>query len=145
MNNTQLIITWEQFYSDTQELGGKLMTLGPWDGIIGVARGGLVPATIIAHILGIRSIDTVCISSYSDETKAKDMDLEILTTIEKKHGKWLVVDDLVDTGHTAKVVKDLVPSAFISCVYAKPQGEPFIDIFAKSIPQSTWIVFPWEV
>ena len=144
MSHAKLIVTWEEFHHDAQALGDILKERGPWDGIIAVARGGLVPAAIIAHVLGIRSVDTVCIASYSDETAAKTMDLEVLRSIASKPGKWVVIDDLVDTGETAKIVRRLVPDSCIACVYAKPIGMPFTDIFVREIPQDTWVVFPWE-
>lgn len=144
MSGEKLILTWDEFHRDTRVLGDMLRERGPFTGIIAVARGGLVPATIVAHVLGIRSIDTVCISSYADETKAKTIDLEVLRDVAEKEGRWLVIDDLVDTGETCKMVRRMVPSAMVACVYAKPLGEPTTDIFVRSIPQGTWIVFPWE-
>ncbi len=140
----KMILSWEEFHRDTKALAEMLRERGPWDGIIAVARGGLVPAAIIAHALGIRSIDTVCIASYHDETHAKTMDLEVLQDIASKPGRWIVVDDLVDTGETAKIVRRQVPSAFIACVYAKPLGQECTDIFFRPVEQKTWIVFPWE-
>jgi xanthine phosphoribosyltransferase len=140
----KVFLSWEEFHRDTRALAETLRARGPWDGIIAVARGGLVPAAIVANILGIRSIDTMCISSYSDATKAKDMDLEVLRSVGEKEGRWLVIDDLVDTGETAKMVRRLVPSASIACVYAKPAGQPHTDFFVTNFEQHTWIVFPWE-
>ena len=144
MSAEKLILKWEEFHQDTRAMGEMLKERGPFTGIIAVARGGLVPAAIIAHVLGIRSIDTVCIASYSDETKAKSLDMEVLRNVAQKEGRWLVIDDLVDTGETAKIVRRLVPSALVACVYAKPLGESTTDIFVRAIPQDTWIVFPWE-
>lgn len=141
---TQMVLTWEQFHEDTRLLGQQLAVTGPWDGVIAVARGGLVPAAIIAYMLGIRSVDTVCISSYSDETQAKTSDIEVLKELAEKKGRYIAVDDLVDTGETAKMVRRLVPSACIACVYAKPLGITFTDLFARQIPQDTWVIFPWE-
>lgn len=142
--HAKLILSWDDFHRDTRALAETLRSQGPWDGIIAVARGGLVPAAIVANILGIRSIDTMCIASYSDSTKAKDMDLEVLRSVGEKQGRWLVIDDLVDTGETAKMVRRLVPTAVIACVYAKPAGQQYTDFFVTGFPQHTWVVFPWE-
>ena len=140
----KLFIDWKTFQKDTIALAEKVKGLGPWDGIIAVARGGLIPAAILGNVLGIKRIDTICISSYSDETKKQEANAKILKEIENRPGKWLIVDDLVDTGSTAKIIKQHMPKAFIACVYAKPQGKPTVDIYEKDIPQETWIVFPWE-
>ena len=56
----------------------------------------------------------------------------------------LVIDDLVDTGTTAKVVRALLPKAHFATVYAKPQGRPMVDTFVTEVSQDTWIFFPWD-
>lgn len=59
-------VTWEQFHRDSRALAWRLLdTKKKWDRIIAVARGGLIPAAIIARELDIHYVDTVCISSYT--------------------------------------------------------------------------------
>jgi len=60
-------------------------------------------------------------------------------------GGWLVIDDLVDTGRTAVVLRKLMPKAHFAAVYAKPAGKPLIDTFITEVSQDTWIYFPWDV
>jgi xanthine phosphoribosyltransferase len=139
-----LNISWEQFHRDTQSLAQQLRnTNRKWSGIIGVARGGLVPAAIIAHELGIRLVDTICINSYDDET-LKSKNLEVLKRVTSEDDTLIVVDDLVDTGSTFDVILSMVPNAYRCAVYAKPLGISSTDSFIKEVPQETWLVFPWE-
>ena len=56
----------------------------------------------------------------------------------------LIVDDLVDTGKTAKIVRDILPKAHFATVYAKPMGRPMVDTFITEVSQDTWIYFPWD-
>ena len=56
---------------------------------------------------------------------------------------WLVIDDLVDTGTTARVVRALLPRAHLATVYAKPAGKPLVETFVTEVSQDTWILFPW--
>ncbi len=56
----------------------------------------------------------------------------------------LIVDDLVDTGQTAKIVRALLPRAHFATVYAKPMGRPLVDTFITEVSQDTWIYFPWD-
>ncbi|HBM12081.1 MAG TPA: xanthine phosphoribosyltransferase, partial [Rhodospirillaceae bacterium] len=58
---------------------------------------------------------------------------------------WLIVDDLVDTGNTAKIVREMLPKAHFATVYAKPAGRPLVDTFVTEVSQDTWILFPWDV
>ena len=57
---------------------------------------------------------------------------------------WLIVDDLVDTGVTAKAVRALLPKAHFATIYAKPNGRPMVDTFITEVSQDTWILFPWD-
>ena len=56
----------------------------------------------------------------------------------------LIVDDLVDTGKTARVVREIIPKAHFATVYAKPMGRPLVDTFVTEVSQDTWIFFPWD-
>jgi xanthine phosphoribosyltransferase len=56
----------------------------------------------------------------------------------------LIVDDLVDTGRTAKLVREMLPKAHFATVYAKPMGRPQVDTFITEVSQDTWIFFPWD-
>ena len=57
----------------------------------------------------------------------------------------MVVDDLVDTGATAKVVREMLPKAHFATIYAKPLGRPLVDTFITEVSQDTWIYFPWDM
>ena len=56
----------------------------------------------------------------------------------------LIVDDLVDTGKTGRLVREMMPDAHFAAVYAKPQGKPLVDTFITEVSQDTWIYFPWD-
>jgi adenine/guanine phosphoribosyltransferase-like PRPP-binding protein len=108
-----------------------------------VTRGGLVPAAIVARELGIRHIDTVCIASYGDDDRASGR-IVVLKPIVGDGAGLLIIDDLVDTGETARAVRDMLPKAHFATVYAKPAGRPLVDTFVTEVSQDTWIAFPWE-
>ena len=57
---------------------------------------------------------------------------------------YLIIDDLVDTGATARVVRALLPRAHFAAVYAKPAGRDTVDTFITEVSQDTWILFPWD-
>jgi xanthine phosphoribosyltransferase len=57
---------------------------------------------------------------------------------------WLIIDDLVDTGKTAAVIRKMLPRAHFATVYAKPQGKPLVDTFVTEVSQDTWVLFPWD-
>jgi xanthine phosphoribosyltransferase len=103
-----------------------------------------VPAALMARELGIRNVETLCISSYDHNSQRELVVVKAATTAGDGEG-WLVVDDLVDTGGTAKAIRDLYPKAKFITIFAKPMGEPLVDDFEVAIPQDTWIEQPWDM
>jgi adenine/guanine phosphoribosyltransferase-like PRPP-binding protein len=110
---------------------------------VAVTRGGLVPAAIVARELDIRLIDTVCIASYADDERAPGR-IVVFKSISGDGEGLLIIDDLVDTGETARAVRDMLPKAHFATVYAKPAGRPLVGTFVTEVSQDTWIAFPWE-
>ena len=141
-------VSWEQFHRDARALAWRLADAGPFDAIVAITRGGLVPAAIVARELGIRLIDTVCVTSYNHTTQGEMRLLKgaVPEIAARPEGgkRVLIVDDLVDTGSTAKLVRDLLPDAHFAAVYAKPMGRPLVDTFITEVSQDTWIYFPWD-
>jgi xanthine phosphoribosyltransferase len=139
-------VSWEELHRNARALAWRLIDKGPWKGIVAITRGGLVPAAIIARELEVRLIDTVCVSTYDHQNIRETQVLKGVTNgIEGDGTGWLIVDDLVDTGRTAQVVRDLLPRAHFATIYAKPAGRPLVDTYITEVSQDTWIYFPWDV
>lgn len=128
-------------HRDARALSWRLAEAAPFQGIVAIARGGLVPAQIVARELSIRLIDTICIASYDDETRGEPT---ILKGVAGSGEGWLIIDDLVDTGQTGRVVRHMLPRAHFATVYAKPAGRPVVDTYVTEVSQDTWILFPWD-
>jgi xanthine phosphoribosyltransferase len=135
-------VSWEELHRHARALAWRLLELGPWRGIVAVTRGGLVPAAIVARELDLRLVDTVCVASYDDRTQGK---VTILKPIAGDGTDLLIIDDLVDTGETARAVRELLPKAHFATVYAKPAGRPLVDTYVTEVSQDTWILFPWDI
>lgn len=135
-------ISWMDLHKDVVTLAKKLPS-HPWEGLVAITRGGLAPAAIIARILNITLIETVCLSSYDDKTD-QQTDLTILKDISERSGKnWLIIDDLIDTGATIHKIREMLPEAHCAAIYGKAHGKHLIDTFGREI--NAWIVFPWEI
>jgi xanthine phosphoribosyltransferase len=141
-------VSWDQFHRDARALAWRLSAAGPFSAVVAVTRGGLVPAAVVARELGIRVIETVCVASYEYD---KQGEIQVLKSIasgiaDNDGGKGvLIVDDLVDTGATARVVREMLPKAHFATVYAKPAGRPLVDTFVTEVSQDTWIYLPWDM
>jgi len=136
-------VSWEELHRDAKALARRLLELGPWKGMVAVTRGGLAPAAIVARALDIRLIETVCVIGYHPDDYNPRQASE--TTIIKPPAVagdgegWLVVDDLVDTGRTAEVLRRLMPKAHFAAIYAKPLGRALVDTYVTEVSQDTRI------
>jgi len=136
-------LTWAQLYQDVRSLALQLAGKGPFKGIVAVARGGLVPAGILARECDIRLVETACIQSCEEQIYAPEA--KVLKPFSQDAGLgWLAVDDMAATGRTAALLRAMLPKAHIAAVYAKEQGMPHIDSFAVPVPQDAWLLFPWD-
>lgn len=135
------IVTWDMLQVEGRKLAKRLLPAKQWKGIIAVSRGGLVPASIIARELGLRHIDTVCISSYDHNSQRE---LKVIKQAEGDGEGFIVIDDMVDTGGTAKAIREMYPKAHFVTIFAKPLGKPLVDDYVVDIAQDTWIEQPWD-
>ena len=141
-------VSWDQFHRDARALAWRLSGQGAWEAIVSVTRGGLVPAAIVSRELGIRVVETVCIASYhAYQEQGEPAVLKGVAAELREAGgaDVLIVDDLVDTGRTARIVRELLPRAHFATVYAKPLGRALVDTFVSEVSQDTWIYFPWDM
>jgi xanthine phosphoribosyltransferase len=145
-------VTWDQLHRDARALAWRLIELGPFAGVVAITRGGLIPAAIIARELDVRLVETVSVVCYAAGSGGSLIEEEksgAPVVIKKPAAAgdgtgYLIVDDLVDTGATARVVRALLPRAHFAAVYAKPAGRVEVDSFVTEVSQDTWILFPWD-
>jgi xanthine phosphoribosyltransferase len=144
-------VSWEELHRNAKALAWRLLDLGPWKGLIAVTRGGLVPAAIVARELDIRVIETISVVVYRenggvpcDQKEEASIVKNVAAHVGDGEG-WLIVDDLVDTGRTADLLRKLMPKAHFATIFAKPLGRPLVDTFVTEVSQDTWIYFPWDI
>src|SRR5579863_5181540 len=141
-------VSWEQLHRDARALAWRLAELAPFSAIVAITRGGLVPAAIVARELDLRIVETISVASYDAENKQGNLKIlkPISTELMSNGGAGiLIVDDLVDTGATVRIVRERLPDAHVATVYAKPLGRPYVDSFMTEVSQDTWIYFPWDL
>jgi xanthine phosphoribosyltransferase len=144
-------VSWDQLHRDAKALAWRLDGQGPgqaghWTAVVAITRGGLVPAAIVARELNIRVVDTISVRTYDNQTQGEAAVLKKPDPAVVGDGTGiLVVDDLVDTGKTSRVVREYLPNAHFATVYAKPKGRPLVETFITEVSQDTWIYFPWDM
>jgi xanthine phosphoribosyltransferase len=142
---TYATVTWDQLHRDARTLAGLLIRLTPITGIVAITRGGLIPAAIVARELECRLVESVSVVSYTEEAGTQVEPRVLKAPDAAGDGEdFLIIDDLVDSGVTARHVRALLPRARFACLYAKPAGKVVADFFVAEVPQDTWILFPWD-
>jgi len=116
--------------------------------VVGIARGGLIPAAIISYELDIPLL-TIAVSSYNKKEKREfkviqDFNIDTLD----ENSNILIVDDICDTGETmgwvsSKLLQARIENS-IACIFTKPKHTEYLDFYASVVPDNKWIVFPWE-
>ena len=122
-----------------------------YDYVIGIANGGLIPATLIAKRLKLKTM-SVGLESY-DGKDFKNVTLwsEINKRIYilQQHGLCLLVDDISDSGKSFNYIKNAyLKNEEILCdtasLVVKPKTSFMPDYFAMNVHTDTWVKFPWE-
>ncbi|XBC38396.1 MAG: xanthine phosphoribosyltransferase [Buchnera aphidicola (Floraphis choui)] len=139
------IVTWDMLQIYARQLAYRLLSITKWEGIIAVSRGGLIPSALLARELNIRYVDTICVSSY-DHNHLRDLKILKHASIKSfNESKIIIVDDLVDTGGTARIIRHMYSKATFVAIFAKPMGKLLVDEYIMDIPQKVWIEQPWDM
>lgn len=140
-----LRINWDSAIKICEELSGKI-DFKP-DIIVGISRGGLVPARIMSDILGIKEVAILGIRFYKGMGKTEES--PVITqdiSIEIKGKRILIVDDVADSGKSLIFAKEYLKGAKevkTATLHYKPVSTYKPDYFVSST--TAWIVYPWEV
>ena len=149
-------VSWDQIHRDARALAWRLDGKGPgeggaWKAVVGITRGGLVPAMIVSRELDIRVVDSISVKSYhsgggkADQRREAQVIKSPDAALMGDGTGILIVDDLVDSGKTLELIRNLYPRAHFATVYAKPHGKPQVDSYITEVSQDTWIFFPWDM
>ncbi|MCE4615388.1 MAG: hypothetical protein F7B60_07675 [Desulfurococcales archaeon] len=142
-------VAWKDIENYSRMIAGKVYNDGyRADAIIGIMRGGIVPARIIADYLGVRNLGTIEVMFYQrpGETRHKPVIRQPLT-LDISDKNVLIVDDVSDTGKSLQVALSAItlygPSQIkTAALYIKPWTTFIPDYYGTSATK--WIVFPWE-
>lgn len=125
--------------------------------IVGIARGGLIPATMMSHALKV-PLRTINVRSYNDvhdqldsvhvtnSTTGKLLVMDDLESLNNVH--TLFVDDLWDSGNTHQALSSLFPNAVFTNLYYKDRGDRshfIVNYPGQPLDKDKWVVFPWEL
>lgn len=137
-------VTFAEIKNACQVIADKIKSDNPSKiTIAAVSRGGLIPATMTAHLLGIKDIRFIRLSSYANDKQQSEI---LDTTLDEVPNEptTFIIDDICDSGETLLYLRHKYPAAKIYTVINKnPTLLP--DFAPITEPAGLWINFPWEV
>ncbi|MEM0321022.1 MAG: phosphoribosyltransferase [Thermoprotei archaeon] len=138
---------WNLIYDGLTNVALKLKNGGEeFDAIVGIARGGWIPARILSDFLGVKRLISMQVSSYKDLTKNEVKSWDVYQPAASER-RVLIVDDVADTGSSLIKIKNELADRGVVCktatIYVKPWANYRPDYYYKEVTE--WIVFPWEV
>ena len=150
--NSHLASSWTEHVDGINSLGEAILASG-WKptAILGISRGGLIPAAMLSYMFDVRLIQSVRVQHYDgdnmrlesgpqfvEETRPFDA-LNIYTQ------RLLIVDDIVDTGETLKLARDAAQDhateVKVAALYVRSDQKHSADWFWNV--EDDWVVFPW--
>jgi hypoxanthine phosphoribosyltransferase len=139
-------MSWHDVEKAVTALASKLEREFQPDIIVGIARGGLIPAVRLSHLLGDKLLRMIHIKLYKD-INLKQEKPELLADVGELPSKVLVVDDVSDTGETLEFVLKHVrekgaKEVKVATIAYKPGSRVKPDYYV--FETNKWIVFPWE-
>lgn len=155
-----LSLDWAAVTAITSRLAEKIRADAIPDVVVGVLRGGMIPAVCLAHALGLREVraldvrhtasDRVNAAKTAGPVTQNPASLGRLTDLDV-----LLVDDIAGTGQTMRASRSLIAAQGARRVRTaawvlneanwlpgnSDQDATFTYIGAA---HRTWVIFPWE-
>lgn len=145
---------WPYIHGACQSLARRLMPCGPFEYVVGIERGGLIPAALMQRFLNIPNFIPLRVVTYGDDNKKLPLEQRVIRwprnpgefgALQEARDKVLVVDDIWDTGETIRMVKGNLPQATYATIVAKSLRSYALPIYYYlNVDPSQWVIFPWE-
>lgn len=151
MNDNKDIInyTWAEYFNDIRQVSYDLRN-EEFDCVIGISRGGLIPARMLCTELGVKNLGLIKASFYTDSGRKLETPTVQYVDAFSQYSNVLVVDDIYDTGETMKMIKfDLTNTFNVAKIKTFTL---FYNVCTLEKPNYTlnpkydweWVTFPWE-
>jgi hypoxanthine phosphoribosyltransferase len=148
--NDREILTWHEYGVGVRELARQIADneFKP-EIILGIARGGLIPAGSLGYALSIKNTYLINVEYYTDVDERLDVPAILppyLELVDLHDASILIVDDVADTGHTLQMVYEFVSGKVGGARAAVLYKKSHSVIEPEYVWRRTdlWINFPWS-
>jgi xanthine phosphoribosyltransferase len=145
-------VPYDTFLADLEAIATQVEE-GGWrpDFLVGVGRGGLVPAAYLSHRTGITMLS---VDHSSGDAAFADELLEKLAAKSREGSRILIVDDINDSGTTIAYLRDVLvshgcsePNIRVAVLINNSRSKARVEYAGSHIDRGEdkrWYVFPWE-
>jgi len=122
------------------------------DFIVGISRGGLIPAVMLSHLFNVPMVPVVWATrDFVEEDHERVTQVRDLVLGDEKD--VLIVDDICDTGHTFETFQECLmqdqisgyaPGVEFASLHIRYSAEFAPRYYAVEIPDESWIIYPYE-
>lgn len=118
--------------------------------IVGLARGGWIPARLMCDFLGITDLISLKVEHWLETGKTKnEATIRYPITASLAGKKLLIVDDITDTGKSLitsiQHLQNLHPKEIrIGVMQYIPTSKSKPDYYAEVLKEWFWFIYPWN-
>jgi uncharacterized protein len=147
------LVSWREVHHLARRLSLDILDAGVRpDVIVAIARGGYVPARIVADFLQLGALTSLKLEHYGPgATKHDSVRVVYPLPVDVSGSRVLIVDDLTDTGDTMLAVAEHIdrryrPAALRTAVLHHKSVSGFTpDFIASRLAHWHWVIYPWAV
>jgi hypoxanthine phosphoribosyltransferase len=143
------VVTWDALEVLVKQLAQQVGS--EHDVLLAITRGGLVPAGMLAYLLGHRDILVAAVAYYDDSGQPGEQPAFLQFPADPLlHGKRvLIVDEVWDTGTTIEAVVERVRLAggepTTAVLHFKPQRSKVASVPDHHVVSTdAWVVYPFK-
>ncbi len=144
-----LRLSWEDIERQCVELAKMLRRSGVRaDMIVGISRGGLVPARLLSDLLGNDELHTMRVKFYTGIGRVGERPVILHPTqVDVTGRRVLLVDDIADSGKSLSTAKRHLEERgageiVVATLMKKPASVITPDFYVQET--DAWVIFPWE-
>ena len=147
-------LTWADVDKIIDVLIPQLRAVGPFDAMLMITRGGLIPGGLLAEALDLHHVLTAAVdfpSTASAGLMAWPTFLQFPDSSLLIHRRTLIVDDVWGSGRTSTAVKGRTESAGAQAYTCVLHFNPYRSLFSRAEPDffgattEAYMIYPWEV
>lgn len=148
------VLTWEDVDKLIDVLVPQLRSVGSFDAMVLITRGGIIPGGLLAEALGIRHLLTAAVDFPATEQAGLMAWPHFLQFPDPGlliNRQTLIVDDVWGSGRTSTAVRGRVKAAGASPFNCVLHFNPYRSLFSKIQPDfyaaitDAYVIYPWEL